>query len=574
LINFSLGGDFGFASEWSTDGKSEGFLGGYDVFSSILPTKALSLTLFSTWNRDVQSLVRAGRNNIQTFNWGGTLYLKKVYIPSTLDFRKEFIDNKSRSSGITTRQKEDRTILTYTGQRGWIDSEMELSYQFTDEQDEINQDNDVQSHVANLYYSLDFGPELNRRWDSRTRFLRRTGNRNITTWDVSESLRMDHTDRFKTTYQYIFNGSDIDEQDLNLSHGVVFGLSHQLFKSLTTTFRLNNRYETFEGGRSEEFDSNLNFAYTKRIPGEGLLNIGLGGGFSYSDSKFGSGDKFVLQEPHTASTPFTSPIALNNPSVIIASVVVTKVALGPGPLPGGCSSSLPQTLLVGDDYTLQTVGNITEIVPIDCTASPTGKGINAGDKIEVDYRFETPDILTLISKSWHLSISTDYRWIRPYFIHTQTDDDLLKGEDKNFLNDEHSDTLGIELHYSGQHWRSKFGGEGQMYKSRRTEYKRLRFNQLLNATLSQKLRLSLNSNQELASFSKPKRETQFVNSHANLDYRAHARLSANFRASFGLMNQTDGDDERRAEGRLEIRWRYRKLLGGEERRLLKNSRLV
>ncbi len=558
LVTLTLGGTFGLSDDWfSTDGTRDtrrGTLWGYDFFSGILSEKPFSLNLFANRNQSSELAALAGRVDVTSQNRGATLFARRLYVPSTLTFRQEIQDQESRSSGIVDRTSTRRNILTYDGERGWVDSEMSVRYELIDLSDEIFPDLSYRSQEGNLSYSLDFGEELNRRWDSRLRFLTRTGLSNLTTLSVDEALQIDHSERLRTNYRYYFTRIDTSG-GATTSHTATFSLLHRLYQSLTTNFSLNGSLQSIPEGSHYLFSGLLDFAYTKKIPWEGQLNIGLGGGLQYDDSRFRSTESFVPQETHSAGSPFALPIALTNPFVEPDSIVVTKIALGPTP-PGCVAPPGPPTpLVLGRDYTVQAFGDLTEIVPIPCAGITPG--INPGDTIAVDYRFSVSPSLKFLTDTLHTNVSVDYRWIRPYFMHEQTNEHLLAGQDSSFLDNRRSDTLGTELRYDGQRLRASLLGEGQIFTSRRIAYDAARSNQFMAYSIRPDLMLTLNADQALFSYSEPKRQTRTFGARATLSYTLNATLFADgFAAVRDLMDSTV-PNERITEAGVRAQWFFR-----------------
>jgi hypothetical protein len=556
LITFSAGGTFGLSQDWlTTDGardSSQGTLLGYDLFASILPEKSLSMNLFANRNQSVLSGGLPGRNEVVTENRGATLFARRLPIPSILTFRQETQDQESQSAGTVARRSERRNVLTYEGERGWIDSEMWLRYEFVDLADEIVPNLGYQSHEGSLYYSLDFGSELNRRWDSRIRLFTRTGLTDLTTLTVDELLRIDHTERLQTNYRYFLMRVDTTG-GATMSHTANFNLRHRLYESLTTNFDLDGIIQTLPGGERNQYRGRLDFVYTKRIPWDGRLHIGLGGGLQYEDSRFRGTETLIAQETHTAATPFALPIALNNPFVIeVVSVTKTSGV--------NCNGAAMPTLLVaGEDYTLNPVGDLTEIVPISCTAPAAIRGINPGDTIAVDYRIRVSPSLSFLTIPWHFNLSVDYGWIRPYFAHEQTSQSLLSGRGGQFLDDSSSDTLGTELRYDGQRLRARFTGEGRWFTSRRIAYDMVRSNQFLGYNISSDLTLTLSADQAWFSFSRPERETQTFGGRATLSYALNASLFADAFAGIRALTDSSLPRERITETGLRVRWMYRRV---------------
>ncbi len=570
LLTFSLGGTFGLTQEQDTTTETgrtsqHGTLWGYDALAGILSEQPYSLNLFANRNQSLLSRELAGRSEIQTENRGATLFVRQFFIPSTLAFRQELLDEESRISGTIARRKEERKIATYEGQRGWVDAEMDLRYEFVDHTDEIFPNLSYQSHEGGLNYSLDFGSELNWRWDSRLRYFTRLGaevggvrTTDLTTWSVDESLRIDHTERLQTQYRYFLIHTDTVGGAAD-THTGAFTLRHQLYESLKTTLGADGSIQKLPDGERDTARGRLDLAYTKRLFWGGRLNVGLGGGYQYEDDRFRAAESFIPQETHTFATPFALPIALDNPFVIESTVVVTKVALGPLPL--GCipSPGPPTPLVLGQDYTLRTVGDITEIVPIPCAGATPG--INPGDTIAVDYRFSVSPALTFTTRTWHGDVSIDYRWIRLFARHDESKQDLIEGRDGEFLEDHKTDSVGAELRYDGARLNASLLGEALRFVSTRAgaSYDSVRSSQFFGVWIVRDLRLSLGADEALVDYTDQDRQSRSLTGRGTLTYTLGASLFAEALGAYRWLKDTLLPREQTTEARLRIRWRFRKL---------------
>lgn len=560
LFTFSLGGTFGLDQEWvktDTDsGFRDGTLWGYDVFASILPEQAYSLNLFA--NRDQSFLPQelAGRTKLVTQNQGGTLFARRLYIPSSLTIRQEFRDDISRSGDSTTERKERQNIITYEGQRGWVDSDMDLRYEFIDLTDEIIPSLSYRSHEGAFNYGLDFGPELNRHWDSRLRAYSRSGVADLTSLTADEVMNIDHTERLRTSYGYHFLYTDT-QGGKSSTHTGNFTLRHQLYESLVSTLLFDATLQRPPDGRRDTYRSRLDLAYTKRLPGQGLLTAGLGGGLEYENDESSSTESFVPQETLSFATPIALPIALRNPFVVPSSVVVTKVAVGP--LPAGCiqPSGPPTPLVLGQDYTLQTIGDLTQIAPIPCAGATPG--INPGDTIAVDYRFSVSPSISFMTTAWRTDLSVDYRWIRPYYSHTQRDQKLLSGQDGQFLNDERSDIAGTEFRYIGRRLYATLLGEVQRFVSTRVTFNSVRSNQFMTVSILPDLTLSFSGDEAFFKYENPTREVRSLVGRTTLTYALNASLFADVIGEYRWLKDTLNPTERNTEATFRLRWFVRKL---------------
>ncbi len=562
LMTLDLGGTFGlsqvrFESDRETT-TSDGTLDGYDAFLTLFPEQATSLSLFS--NRDNTFVPRelSGETKILTENNGGTLSLMRLYIPSRVSFRREDREEESRSGSFVSLREDRRDTFSYTGQRGWLNSDLDVRYEYVDLSDFVFPVLSFRSHDGQFSYGRDFGKDLDWHWDSFLRFFDRSGNSELTTWNLTELLRIEHSRELETRYQYIFNQTE-SSGERNTRHSGVFSLTHRLYENLTTTADLEGSHETLKAGERDYVDGGLDFAYTKRLPKGGRLNAGLGGNLRYNDDRFRSTETSVLQERYTAATPFALPITLNNRFVNTSSVVVTKVAVGP--LPAGClpAPGPPTPLVEGQDYTLRTTGNdATEIVPIACLG--TTPGINPGDTIAVDYRYRVSPSLTYLRKVWNARVSVDYGWIRPFFLHEQTDESVLSGRDGQFLEDEISDTLGVEFRYEGERIRGNIVTEVQRYKSDREAYDAFRASQSLGFIILPRLRLSMTASESYTEFSRSLREWQILLAgKASVIYTLNSDLLAEVFTRADYFDDSEDPIDRTIEAGTRVQWFFRQV---------------
>jgi hypothetical protein len=556
LLLLSIGGTFGLSQEDITDqGSRNGQLWSYDLLANLLSDSPLSLDAFA--NRHQFSLTRqlSGRTDITNETHGVTLHARRLYIPSRVTFRQEHPEQESRTSGVTSRRDNQLNIIHYEGMRGWDDSEMSAEYEYIDDTDNIFSDQSYKSHESSLFYSLDFGPELNRRWDSQAHYFTRAGAGGIsdlTTNSVSELLRIDHTPALETTYRYLLTHTDAPGGSAT-SHTGEVALQHKLYDSLVTRVGLDTILQELPGGNRDIYGGDLKVSYVKLLPADARFGADLGGRFRYEDDQFGATESFVAQETHTAATPFAVPIALDRPFAVTSSIVVTKIALGP-PTVGCAPPSRPPTpLFLGQDYTLRTVGNITEIVPIPCAGLVSG--INPGDTIAVDYSFAVPNSLAFTTAVWHAALFVDYGWVRPYYTHEQLDETLVSGQGGQFLDDQHSDTIGIEFRYDGIRWRWTLLGEGRRYVSTQQTYTSFRSGQFLDFAVLRELTLTVNAEQSYFDFSRPdNRTSQYYRGAALLSYALNGNLFVNTSAEFRQIDDSMLPSERRTDAAFRVRW--------------------
>jgi hypothetical protein len=530
---------------------------GYSISALVLPEKNLSLSLFADRNQSFSSSSAAAQIDTITQSLGALLSIRHLYIPSRISFRREFRDTDSSSRGVLSQSRFRRNALRYEGRRGWLDQELFGAYEYVDLTDEIVPGSSSATHTGTLFYSVDFGADLNWRSDSSLNFSKLSaGTTDQTSINASENLTIRHTGRFQTRYGYGLSRTD-SQNGIFMSHRGSFGLSHRLYDSLTTGANLAASFSDFPAGSQNSYSGSASFSYIKRLPGGGSLSAGLGGGSNYNSSRFDEPESFVLQENHNIATPFALPVALNNPFVVGGSPVVTKIAFGP--LPIGCvlPPGPPTQLVLGRDYTLQQVGDVTEIVPIPC--SGTDPGLNPGDVIAVDYRFSVPSSLTYLENNWSFDLSVDYGWIRPFFSYDQTVNTLLSGQADSFLNDSQSETIGVHLRYNTPRLSAKASGSFQHYTSDRSDFDRLRATEAVNFIVSRNIRLQVTGNQFVVRHKEPKRENFGASLRATVNYSWSRNLSANAVLGARYFGDSEAPGEFATDIVLGARWNYRQV---------------
>ena len=570
LLTLSVEGSFGLFQERLTETNGQvgdfhyGTLVGYDVLLQVLQGEPLALRLFANRTQSHLPVARPGASEIETENRGGTVEARWLPVPSTLTVRQELIDEESTVEGVVGRRDETRTYVTYEGFRGFVDAELDLRYEFLDLDDHVFPTLSYQSHEGVLGYSLDFGPEATWHWDSHLRGYTRYGgsyqgvaSTDLTTLLVDEALRIDHTDTFQSSYRYLYVSTDTTGGRADTHTGTV-GVRHQLYESLLTLGTGEGIYQDLEQGTKGVASTRVDLFYTKRLPGGGRLRAGLGGSFAYEDDHFEEAEAFVPQEIHAVATPFALPLRLRNSFVITSSIIVTKTALGP--LPVGClpTPGPPIPLVLGQDFTVRTVGSITEIVPVPCSTSSVG--INPGDTIAVDYRFAVSPNLSFVTLGWRADVDVDYGWIRGYAGYDSSNEQQVSGFAGPFLDDQRIALVGVELRHDGESLTASALGEARRYDSTHLAYDTIRFSQSVSLALwDRDLTLSLVTNQGLDEYRSEDRTSLWLTGRATLTYLPSSDLLAEAVVGAQYLDDSLFPTEKVLEAGLRVRWRFHQL---------------
>lgn len=574
LLTLNLTGIFGLSQDRTTTSTGAGTVSrdvqsgtfyGYNTSLYLLSQMPYALDLFANRNQALIAREFAGRSDVITENRGLRVHGRGLTIPSTLTLRQEFLEDESDVAGRVTRRSERRAIATYEGQRGWENGDVDLRYEFVDQADRINSALGYRSHEAMLGLGQDFGSDLDWHWGARLRYFGRQateGNgsvsvNDLTTWNAEQDLDVEHSESLRSRYRYVLTHTETRGGETT-AHLASAALSHRLYESLTTTATAEASNQTLAGGEKRTARGRANLGYRKRLPGGGRLTIGLGGGLEYEDDRFGTSETFIPDERLTFGTTFATPLALRAPFVIVPSVIVTKIATGP--LPPGCvpPTGPPTPLVPGLDYTLRTVGDLTEIVPVPCAG--TTAGINAGDTIAVDYRVEVAS-LAFVTQTLRGDIAVDYGWIRAYYEHDQSNQVLVSGHDERFLEDRDTDTVGLELRHDGARASAGMLGEISRTSSTRSgqSYTRIHSSQHLFVRLLSDLSLNVNLDEAYVKYTDLVRTTRSMFGHVTLQWAPYDSLYAEATGSYRWIQDSGMPTERTTEARLRVQWRLRRL---------------
>lgn len=560
LLTFSLGGDFGLSPDWSEwdSGRAvqRGTLWGYDVLAHLLPQAATSLDLFATRQHSFLSRELAAQSEWLNEHRGVTLSARRLPLPSTFTVQRELQQEESHTGDVAIQREDWRTTMTYEGQRGWLNRELDLRYELVDLSAEETPSLNYQSQEGVLHYGADLGPALNRHWESQLRYFSRAGNTGLTTLTVDETFHVDHRDNLWTDWHYLYDTNETSGQT-STAQTLGGSLHHTLYDSLTTTFGGDLLRQALSGGTQQTLRGQADLDYVKRLPWQGRVQAGMGWTMEYQRDRFDVTESFVPQEIHEVDASVALPITARNASAMSSSVVVTKIALGP--LPVGCitPSGPPIPLVLGRDYTLVPVNNFLQILPRACAGATPG--INPGDTLAVDYQFSTSPSVDFTTTGWRGDLSLDYPWLRPYVSHEQTMQSLLSGVDDGRLEDRRSEAVGLELRSQTPRLHVNLIGELSRYDAERVAYDRVRNTQWLSWLLRPDVTLSLSAEQSFFDFLEPAHQTTHFLEQATLTYAPWPTFLVDLSASRRAVTDTLLPSERNLEFGFDLRWFIRKL---------------
>jgi len=349
-------------------GTDSHFLQRYHVMVDFLKQKPYYLAVNADKDMFYRDYDFFSRVRVDSERFGARSGYAAGPVPFTVGYQhyKEFVEDPTRPSDL----REDTITLNANNQRRSSRANTQVSYNFDDytRTDNGFGEQTGLSQNLNLFDSELFGEGdwiqlsslLN--WSSITKTVAPTDKLLI-----QEALRLQHTDRLASFYEYSFNRNGSGDSDSRNHQGRI-GLNHQLYDNLSSTFDLHaNSAESSSPGSTLEtlrFGGGLNEQYTRPINAWGNIALGYTGGIDREDRNASGAVQSIIDEVHTLSD--ANLTFLNQPFVIPSTIVVTD---GTGTI-----------LYIRDlDYSVIPQGPLTELRRI-----PGGRIPNGG-LVLVDY---------------------------------------------------------------------------------------------------------------------------------------------------------------------------------------------
>ncbi len=444
LIEGNAGTDLDFYQEQDdlngANKNQSGTLIGYNVSTVILGEMPYTGFLFSRRNETDTSTDFGGRTDNITESFGGSATLRQdsflreafPYFSADVYARQEETDQSTTQFGQTFKIDETRDIVGADAYKGFQTADLDFNYQLIDDKYTGSIPYSFVTNWLNLTYSLDFGPTLNRRWDSQVSYLTLSGNGLDESFlYADERLRIDHFKNLYTNYEYLLVSTDTQGQR-DTSNTATFQLQYRVFPNLTQSVTLQGFYETISsGGHFDYYAAETSPSYTHSIPWGGTLNLGTDGRYEI-DENHAQGPITVLNEKHTAPAFFGSGIGftLSNNFVVTSTIVMYDTRGG---------ARIPTQL--GVDYITQAQGQLTQIVIL-----PTTLVIAPGDPLEVSYSYIAGPNGRYSTTSLSGDAGVSFGWIALNFSHQQISQSMQSGTGAQFLYSFHQENAELNVH--------------------------------------------------------------------------------------------------------------------------------
>ena len=330
-------------------------------------------------------------------------------------------DKQTTTYGGQSFQQNDRRDQIELGfQNGGETSDLNFQYQYTKLDNYAYNAGSYNSQNANFLYSIDFGPTLNWRSDSRINYYARTGATelsNLDTLDVNEFLTIDHNENFSSNYNYQLTRQDAPVGNATTqSAGAQW--NEQVFRNLSLTEGLTAIYSSLPGGTISSVGGSGNFNYGHAVPWEGQLTLAGGGGYLVTTSQVPGGVVPVVDAPYAVPQNIGagSTIQLRDRNIETPTIVVVVLKTG----------GVRVTAVLDVDYTVQVEGDLTYLVPLASSAL-----MQPGDPLNVSYVYQVAPNSKFATTSGSASFGIDWPWFGFNYSHDQTDQTPLSGSDRH-----------------------------------------------------------------------------------------------------------------------------------------------
>lgn len=529
---FDVGGDVGFVQErTSVDSDTrtgDGYLLGYNTRLTLLRDQPYSLDVFAV--RDTNNMSRdfAGTARTTTELFAATAYLRNLPLPLVLDLRQEEVDQRFTLSPYVARLNERRRLARLTGARSWETHDLTLGYEYARREDLVNAAGTFDLQEGDVLHQLFFGGGLEHQLFSSARYLETKGQFDVRSILATETLRLDYDRGLSNYFSFLFADNQLQGGSTTTYAGSAI-LTHQLYQSLTTNLGAGGSTSSLPDGSISSVGPFLDVAYQKRIPWDGTISLGTGASYRLQDQDVPGGVASVFQEQHTFAD--TAPFTLNNPNVILSTIVITNQ-----------SSSIVYD--EGADYSVQPLGNLVQIV-----RNPLGR-ILPGETVLVSYDYEVSPDLRYYTIATHYGVSLDFPWVGVFYSLSDQDSTLLEGENvSGDIEDIRDQRVGFELRVpSGGPFTAAARQEYEDYHSQTLAYTAYLLTQNLSYMISEALTLSATGGEAFYDYSTPSRTTDIYLARGVVNWRPLSWALVEGFVGMRAWNDSQGGDTRFLEG--------------------------
>jgi hypothetical protein len=543
FFDLTLSGSAGLDETWvsttdasgSASDSSISTLYEWDVQGIFQPNGPSPLTLYS--RREQGWIFREFGPALETVttDTGATLELRSRKLPT----RFGVSHLESEQSGFEETDDFDYTRDAFNWHTTYLPTDNQTvnwDYNFARVDQRGVTDQQYQTHDARLSHELVFGQRRRNSLTSTLNYYTQSGDINLERFRFDERLRLQHTDNFRTRYDYTYDQTNVGGSD-NSRHRASAGFTHQLYDSLTTTGDVGVQRSEAGGGTADEIFAAIDFAYRKQVP-LGLFSANLGLAWSRQNSESQSEPIPVIDQP--AAFGDAQPIVITGGNVDPNTIVITD--------PSGLLIYQP-----GVDYTITQFPDRVEIDRV------IGGQIGAGQAVVLDYQLMPLPAAVTTSNAFTAGVRYDFqkgplKGLTLYTHYAQANQDIDTDNPGAFVLNEFTDVAyGVEYRF----WYVTLGAEHQDHDSTINPFEADRLFARYSQRVQDNTLVALNASYTAITYFEPPNQLDLFTLSAQLQHRFSPRLTGTLTVLYrneddGLRGRTTGFEQQ-----LELRWRHR-----------------
>ncbi len=529
-----------------------GRLTGYNLDATLLGEQPYTTSLFANRSQSITTQVSGSSTRTENenrgliFRWREHSVLRDreilPYFSATVQAREDHTQAVTTLADRVFRLDEQRSLIGIDGHNGSETADLNFRLEETSLENRMYPAGSYEGRIADLAYSRDFGPNRNRRWDSRLDYSSRNGASTMSIFNLDERLTIEHYQNLSTGYNYDFMQQVTDFGTATVQSAGM-QLQHRLYNNLTSSLGVSSTQQALPNGNIDSKSGQAWFSYLHAIPWSGQLSAGLGGSLQVTDSQLQSSQIPVINAPYLAPAALGAgaSILLNESFVVPGSILVVDVRGG---------ARLPTS--EGIDYLVVVEGNRTRILP-----QPTSLVILPGDPLEVSYFYNLSPSLKFQTKSRSFTLAADWRWIGVSVAHDESLQTPLSEGDSRFLTNRRVDTARVDLRGYWDTVQARGDGTVTRYNYTQLVYDEVRFGQHVTYSPREDLLLSLSANQSHADYQFPQqRQTEGSTVRLDADWVSRSGWLTTAYVSRRVLRDTQmpTDTVTEAAVRLQRRW--------------------
>jgi hypothetical protein len=564
LLTGSLGLRFGVEKNWQeafgARTTEHGKLIGYDLESLFLQEKPYNGTFLANQSQNVFSRSFGGTTRTENrsasliFHWREDSVLREKeilpYFNANLEVRQEHLKERTANAGQTFDRDEHRDLVRLNGHNGWTTADLDFSFEGIRLDNIVYPAGSYRSETANVDYSLDFGPGLNRRWDNHVTYSSRKGtSEDLTLLTLGERLNIDHYDNLSSNYYYDFTSQQV-LQGSATSNSLGAGLNHRLYQNLNSSVGVSGARLTLPTGDIDTAAVQAAFDYNHAVPLGGNLSTWFAGAVAFTENKLQSSVVPVVDASYIVPPQLGAgtSILLADRNIVTDTIVVVDVK-------GGSRI----TTVEGVDYTVLVEGDQTRILP-----QPTSAIIVPGDLLEISYVFNVDPSSKFRTDSRSVGLDLDWRWIAFSVAHEETLQTPLAGTDSSFLSDRRRDSAKMQLRGDWDALSGRADAGVTRYNYTQLVYDEVRFGEQVTYRfagewLPGSWLFDLSANQVRADYELPVRRSDGRSVTLNVDWNSYGGWWVNGSLSHRTLRDTELPSDDIKEAMLRVRRTWYKL---------------